>query len=588
MRFSIWLNGLRKFASNNKVRKSRGQLPLLVERLDERCLPAIYNPVAVTGFDPPAVEGEPLSTNAPLGTFLSNEPVGALAGTVSFNGGGMLVPSETLMVGSEFVPGMGTVSEYVLMAPFGFTPTTSGPGALTFQLKIFDTMDNTNATVIGTADVAPAPFVLNAALTTPKPTTGEPLINFALGAFSASTLATVADFQGTIDWGDGSPISAASFAPNGAGQFLVKGTHSYVKSGTLTGGITVTVHQLDGEQGFTAQTGPVTVTDPFTFDSSPSVSASVGKPLTNVQIAQFTSPNAASTPADFQAAVTNWGDGSCESATTIIETSVDGRREQAFYAVRKPKPHSYLSALPAGSNITVQVVNPASSPLGLSTVTSVSVAPVQPLSGLETFVNSLYQQELGRPGSVGELDSWLSLLHQPGGQAAVASGIAGSTEARDVLVKSWYVTYLGRPASGNEEHVWVNELITGQTEEQTLSQILGTPEYLSHAQSLITTGSSQERLVQSLFKLLLNRSAGTSDVASWVNALPQIGQQQLAADFLAEPEYRSDLVNDYYTALLRRPPEQAAIDFWVSSNLSSTKIRAGIESSDEFFFDALS
>ena len=584
MRFSTWLNDQRKSATNAEVKKSRGQLPLVLERLDERCLPAIYNPVAVTGFNPPAIEGEPLSLNVALGTFLSNDPIGDLVGTVAFNSGSPLAVSSVGMVGTEFVPGLGVVPEYALFAPNIFTPTVSGPGALSFQLNIFDAADNTGATVFGAADVAPAPVVLDAALTAPKPTTGKPLVSFAFGAFAASTSATPADFQGTIDWGDGSPLSAATFAPNGAGQFLVKGSHTYAGSGTLAGGITITVQQLDGTQGFTAQTGPVTIVDPFTFDSSSGISATVGKALTNAQIAQFTSPNAASLPSDFQATVTNWGDGSSDSATTIVETSVDGTG--AHFAVQAS--HTYLAALPAGSNISVQVLNPTSSPTDLSTTTSVSVAPVQPLSGLEMFVNALYQQELGRSGSIAELDSWLPLLHQPGGRTNVTSGIAGSTEARDVLVKSWYVTYLGRPASGNEEHVWVNELITGQTEEQTLSQILGTPEYLSRAQTLIATGTSQERLVRSLYKLLLNRGAGASDVASWVNVLSQIGQQGLASDFLAEPEYRSDLVKDYYIALLRRPPEQAAIDFWVTSNLDSTKIRAGIESSDEFFFDVVS
>jgi hypothetical protein len=477
MRFSIWLNDLRKFATHTEIKKARGQLPLLLERLDERCLPAVYNPVAVTGFNPPAVEGEPLSLNTALGTFLSNDPIGDLVGSVAFNGGGALAVSSVGMVGTEFVPGLGAIPEYALFAPNIFTPTVSGPGALSFQLNIFDAADNTVATVFGAADVAPAPVVLNAALTAPKPTTGKPLVSFAFGAFAASTSATPADFQGTIDWGDGSPLSAANFAPNGAGQFIVKGGHTYLAPGTLAGGITITVQQLDGVQGFTAQTGPVTIVDPFTFDPSPALSATQGKALASVQIAHFTSPNGASVPTDFQATVTNWGDGSSNSATTIVETSTDGTG--AHFAVQAS--HTYLAALPAGSNITVQVLNPTSSPMGLSTTTSVSVAPVQPLSGLEMFVNALYQQELGRSGSIAELDSWLPLLHQSGGRINVTNGIAGSTEARDVLVKSWYVAYLGRPASGNEEHVWVNELITGQTEEQTLSQILGTPEYLSHA-----------------------------------------------------------------------------------------------------------
>ena len=217
-----------------------------------------------------------------------------------------------------------------------------------------------------------------------------------------------------------------------------------------------------------------------------------------------------------------------------------------------------------------------------------SVIPVRQLTGLEPFVNALYLQELGRSGSNSELDSWLPLLHQPGGQAAVANDIATSAEARDYLVKGWYLTYLGRPAAGNEEQVWVKDLLAGETEEQTLSAILGSTEFLNHAQTVIATGTSQERLVQAFYKLLLTRSGSAAEVAGWVAALPQLGQQGVAAQFLATPEYRTDLVQGYYTALLDRTAEQAGLEFWESSNLDATKIRDGIESSNEFLLDTLS
>jgi hypothetical protein len=581
MHSSTGLHGFGKLPTKAKVKKSRSRVSLQLEGLEDRCLPAIYNPVAVAGISPQPVQGSPLSLNSSLGTFMSADPVGDLSAAISFNGAGALAASKIEMVGSEFVPGLGNVPEYSIMPPT-FSPTTFGPGALAFQLTISDDGDNTTAEVNGAADVAPTPLTLVSTTISPRVATGNPLVGIDLAKFTASTTATVGDFSGTIDWGDGSPLSAALIDATGSGAFTVAGSHTYLKAGSIPNGIVITVQELSSAQSFTTSTG-VLVQDPFAFDSSPSLSGTVGTPLTNVQVARFTDPIVGRTPSDYEATITNWGDGASDSATTIVETSVDGTG--AHFAVMAS--HTYVAALPTASNIAVQVQDLAVGSFVASTTTPVSVPPVRELTGLEAFVNGLYQQELGRSGSNAELDAWLPLLHLPGGQAAVANDIATSTEARDDLVKGWYVTYLGRPAAGNEEQVWAKQLLSGQTEEQTLSAILGTAEFFNHAQTVIATGTPQERLVQSLYKLLLNRNGSASDAAGWVHILPQLGQQSVAAQFLATSEYRSDLVDSYYTAFLRRPPEQAGLEFWVTSNLDSTKIRASIEASEESFFDGL-
>src|SRR5262249_45938302 len=53
----------------------------------------------------------------------------------------------------------------------------------------------------------------------------------------------------------------------------------------------------------------------------------------------------------------------------------------------------------------------------------------------EGFVRGLYLNELGRPGSLSELDGWVAVLQGQGGTlAAVAGAIARSDEARRHLV----------------------------------------------------------------------------------------------------------------------------------------------------------
>jgi hypothetical protein len=127
-------------------------------------------------------------------------------------------------------------------------------------------------------------------------------------------------------------------------------------------------------------------------------------------------------------------------------------------------------------------------------------------------VQALYLDELGRVGTRAELDRWTPALDSTGGSQSVINGIKGSQEARAHLVKSWYLTYLGRAVgttnNASEEQGFVNELLAGVTEEQVLSQILGTAEFASHAQTLDSSGTPQDRVVTALCHLLLNRSPG--------------------------------------------------------------------------------
>jgi hypothetical protein len=209
------------------------------------------------------------------------------------------------------------------------------------------------------------------------------------------------------------------------------------------------------------------------------------------------------------------------------------------------------------------------------------------LSGLtaqERFVGVLYLNALGRIGAHNELDVWVNFMNSPGGsQALVARGIETSPEARGHLVRIWYQTFLGRAAAGGEERGWANLLLQGAREESVLSDILGTPEFFNHAQTLTSTGSAQERYVQALYMLLLNRTASGTEITAWVSAISVLGRDGVAFDFLSSPEFRVDLVEAHYETLLHRPSDHAGLNGWLSSALDALNIRLAFESSSEFF-----
>jgi hypothetical protein len=210
------------------------------------------------------------------------------------------------------------------------------------------------------------------------------------------------------------------------------------------------------------------------------------------------------------------------------------------------------------------------------------------LSTALRLVQSLYVDDLGRAGSLAELEVWASQL--PAGAVsitpAVAAGVDGSGEARDHLVKGWYSTFLGRSAGGGEELGWVQKLVAGATEEQVLSQILGEPsghEFFNHAQGLIGGPDANTNYVQALYQLLLGRTGSAAEAGGWVAALHNhtLTLQGVAFGFVISQEYRTDVVASDYLTLLRRAGSPAEIAGWVNSTLDLFSIRLGFETSGE-------
>jgi CSLREA domain-containing protein len=209
------------------------------------------------------------------------------------------------------------------------------------------------------------------------------------------------------------------------------------------------------------------------------------------------------------------------------------------------------------------------------------------LTPQQRFVQALYQDDLGRPGDLSNPNDagyWVNLLTSDAlDQAAVAAGVVHSHEAQTRVVTGWYQGYLGRAPLGGEEQYWVFQLAQGQTEEQVLSGILGSDEFFDRAQTLVGSGTPQERFVQGLYQQLLQRTGSAAEVAYWVNQLPPLGRQGVAQGFLGATECRTDVVAGDYTTLLHRAADAAGENYWVFSSLDMASLRIGFEASPEFF-----
>ena len=109
-------------------------------------------------------------------------------------------------------------------------------------------------------------------------------------------------------------------------------------------------------------------------------------------------------------------------------------------------------------------------------------------------------------------------------------------------------------------------------------------EFFARAQTLIGSGTADERYVQALYRLLLNRTGEASAVAGWVQRVAQVGRQEVALGFLKSGEFRTDDFEGYYNALLHRPSaDPSSLSGWASSNLDVSSVRIDFEAGPEYF-----
>jgi hypothetical protein len=206
------------------------------------------------------------------------------------------------------------------------------------------------------------------------------------------------------------------------------------------------------------------------------------------------------------------------------------------------------------------------------------------LTANQDFVQTLYLHYLGRTGQVSELNGWVAGLASLG-RFGVANAIAHSDEALRSFVDHAYLKFLGRPAEAAGEVGWVLFFKNGGTEEQIITNFLTSPEYFNHVKD--TFGGVDSSYIQSLYNNLLGRTAGSDEVAGWVNVLPSIGRASIVNLFVHSAEYRGNAIRPFYVHLLHRPtlPSDAEVAVWVNTSMDLFSIEIVFTSTDEYYFN---
>ncbi len=284
-------------------------------------------------------------------------------------------------------------------------------------------------------------------------------------------------------------------------------------------------------------------------------------------------------------------DGTTDPGTSVVIKDNGVQIDAFLQPIGSPAFSQSLNLADGVHTLVVQATDQAGNVSTSSTL--VVTINSQALDADSKFIRAVYEQALGRPGTIAEWNYWSQFLVNGNGRATIANDIERSTEARTLTLDNWYKVYLQRSQSPSTAEIqfWLNEFNNGATEETVLSQLLASAEYYNLAPKVpgVTGGpkASDSTFVQELFIQLFNRKASANDVSFFTSLVSTIGRQEVVYTLLTSTEFRTDQITLYYgPALLGRtvPPAASEVSGWVNSGLDLTSIRIDFLASTEFFF----
>lgn len=514
----------------------------------------------------------PLSARAVgVGTIAATEGA-ALTGTLATfrdpNGVGAAADySATIDWGDSTTLAQGTISEpdangvFTISGSHPYSEERAMPETLSVVVHRANSPD---ATATDSVNVADAPL------------TGHGVgfvyqrnVDGAVAFFSdADTADAAGDYAATIDWGDGQTSAAAialnnvSGTPIGPGQFVVNGQHAY--DGANRHDITITAAHGTAEP-LVIHSSQVLNPNNLIASGVGTLSATEGVSLT-ATLATFTDPVGAQPPGDYSATV-NWGDG---STTTGTVSGASGDFQVAGS-------HVYTKA--GGETITVVVSDAGGAEATIASAATVATAPGTPH---QQYVMAVYQDVLDRPPDANGLAYWTHKLDSGTPRGSVAESIGKSAEYyQNLVIKPDYLKIIGRAADGDGLSFWTKKMESGATDQQLAAELAASDEVYAKA------GGTNLAWVESVYKLLLNRTAETGGVTYWAGRLAAgVSRGAVAQGIVNSQENNTQLINDDYFHYLGRAADANGLAYWLAKfdqGETNEDVIVGFTGSDEYY-----
>jgi hypothetical protein len=168
------------------------------------------------------------------------------------------------------------------------------------------------------------------------------------------------------------------------------------------------------------------------------------------------------------------------------------------------------------------------------------------------FVQSLYQDLLGRAPAGHEADAWISLAASS--RTQVAAGILGSLEFKTDEVRGLYAAFLRRQADAGGLAAFAGLLTQGIDEPVVVHDILTSGEYHQNAAPILW--------IQGLYQAVLGRSANSlTEVGPWLMAFDTgTPRSAIAQAFAGSTEAEIRSIDSVYQQLLGRRPSATELN----------------------------
>jgi hypothetical protein len=183
-----------------------------------------------------------------------------------------------------------------------------------------------------------------------------------------------------------------------------------------------------------------------------------------------------------------------------------------------------------------------------------------PTGPQQIFVDSVYQQVLGRRADQAGFAFWTGRMDQGASREQVALEIEQSPEGRDNVVYDLYQQLLGRVPDPTGFAYWGTLLAQGSTIDQVRVGIVSSPEYFSFRGGGTNTG-----YVHALISDFLNRAPDTNTTNTFLRALAAgATTHDVAQVIVTSTEAHTQLVLDLFARYLHQSPSPSQLSFFTN------------------------
>jgi Kelch motif/Domain of unknown function (DUF4214) len=248
-------------------------------------------------------------------------------------------------------------------------------------------------------------------------------------------------------------------------------------------------------------------------------------------------------------------------------------------APNMPIGRSALAAV-TGPDHRIYAIGGLSGTTPLSTVEALIVAP-PPDPRNPAFVSQVYLDLLHRSADPGGFTFFLNLLNEGViTRQQLVLTVEASVEYRTDRINSIYETLLHRPVDAGGLNFFLGLLAIGGTYEQVQESVAGSSEFFADS------GGTNAGFLDALYQDALGRMPDAFGRSVFEQLLANgVSRTHVAAIVYTSPEFRTDLVDSWYVAFLRRQADPMGLNAFVTDLMQGVRdemIIAAIVGSDEY------